>query len=106
MQRRRDADDARHLLQLLHLRVDVGDARTRRLEDVDVRRGAEDAVAQLALQAGHQRQRDEQRHDADHHADDRDERDERDERLLAPREQVAEGDEQLEGQIAHPHAQL
>ena len=92
--RRRGADDAGHGQQLRHLGVVVLDAAG--LPDVDVRRRAEDAIAQLALQAGHQRQRDDQRHDADGDADRRDQRDDRDERLLAAGEQVAEGDEQLE----------
>ena len=61
--RRRRADDVRHLPQLVGLGAVVGDAAG--LPDVDVRVRAEDAVAQLLLQAGHQRQRDDQRHHAD-----------------------------------------
>src|SRR5262249_16984270 len=77
------------------------DAPVAELENIDMRRRADDAVAQLALEPRHQRQRDEDGHDADHEADDRDERDLRDERLLAPREQVANGNEQLEGGVVH-----
>ena len=93
-QRRRRALHARQLQHLLDLGVDVLDAAD--LEDVDVRGRADDAIAQLALQAGHQRERDEQRHHADGHAEHRDQRDQRDERLLAPRQQIAQGDEELE----------
>ena len=39
------------------------------LIDVDVRRRADDAIAQLALDAGHQRERDDERHHADAHAE-------------------------------------
>ena len=67
------------------------------LPDVDVRVRAEDAIAQLLLEPGHQRERDDQRHDADRDAERRDERDDRDERLLALGEQVAQRDVQLEG---------
>ena len=35
------------------------------LEDVDVRRRAHDAIAQLALDAGHERERDDHGRDAD-----------------------------------------
>ena len=52
-----------HRRSCADLGVVVGDAAV--LPDVDVRGGAEDAVAQLALQAGHQRQRDDERHHAD-----------------------------------------
>ena len=78
--RRRRADDVRHLAQRLDLGAVVRDAasasRRRRA------RSTEDAIAQLALQAGHQRQRDDERHHADGDAERRDERDDRDERLL------------------------
>ena len=94
---RRRADDVRHLAQLLGLRVVVGDAA--RVPDVDVRVGADDAIAQLLLESGHQRQRDDQRHDADRHAERRDERDDRDERLLALGEQIAERDVEFEGDV-------
>src|SRR5438034_7084249 len=43
--------------------------------NVDVGARAEDAVAELLLEAGHQRQRDDQSHDADRHAERGDERD-------------------------------
>ena len=75
----------------------VGDAAA--LPDEDVRVRAEDAIAQLLLQPGHQRQRDDERHDADRHAERRDERDDGDERLLALGEQVAQRDVQLEGDV-------
>ena len=61
---RRGADDARHLLQLRDLGVGSR-SMPPDLADVDVRRATDDAIAQLALQPGHQRQRDEQRHHAD-----------------------------------------
>ena len=69
------------------------------LPDVDVRGRAEDPIAQLLLEPGHQRQRDDERHHADRHAERRDERDDRDERLLALGEQIAERDVQLEGDM-------
>ena len=92
--RRRGAHHARHLQQLGHLGRVVGDAAG--LPDIDVRLRRKDLVAQLALQSGHQRQCDDERHHADGHANHRNERDQRDERLLAAREQIAEGDEELE----------
>src|SRR6185503_6027399 len=61
--------------------------------------GSDDAVAQLLLEAGHQRQGDHQRHHADRHAQRRDRRDDRDESLLPLREEVPEGDVQLERQL-------
>ena len=94
-QRRRRALHARQLQHPLDFGVDVLDAAG--LEDVDVRRRTDDAIAQLALQSGHQRERDEQRHHADGDAEHRDQRDQRDERLLAPRQQIAQRDEELEG---------
>ena len=94
-QRRRRPLHAGQLPHLFDLGVDVLD--TAGLEDVDVRGRADDAIAELALQAGHQRERDEQRHDPDGHAEHRDQRDQRDERLLAPRQQIPQCDEQLEG---------
>ncbi len=70
-------------------------------EDADVRRRAEDAGADLGLQAGHQAERDQKRHHAHRHAEDRDARDQGDEGLLAARRQVAQGDPQLPGHPAH-----
>jgi hypothetical protein len=95
--RRRRAEDVPHLAQLLRLGVIVVDAV--RIPDVDVRVGAEDAIAELLLEPGHQRQRDDQRHDADRDPEGRDHRDHRDERLLSFGEQVPEGDVQLEGEF-------
>ena len=57
---RRRADDVRHCPQLR--RFPPSHRHAARFEDVDVRRRADDAVAQFALQSGHQRQRDEHRH--------------------------------------------
>ena len=73
----------------------------RGVPDVDVRIRADDAVAELLLQTGHQRQRDDERHDADGDAERRDERDDGDERLLPLGEQVAERDVELEGHVHH-----
>ena len=56
------------------------------LEDAHVSGRSDEPIAQLALQARHQRQRDQQRHHADSDAEHRNERDQRDERLLAPGE--------------------
>ncbi len=97
--RRRRAGHPRHLLQAADIRVVVGDAGAADLEHVDVRRGTDDAIAQFPLQAGHERERDEQRHDTDHDAESRDQRDERDEGLFAPGQQVTDRDEQLERQV-------
>ena len=58
--RRRRADDSRDLAQRRDLGAVVLDAG--RLEDEDVRRRAENAIAQLALQARHHRHRDDERH--------------------------------------------
>ena len=63
----RGADDPWNRQQLPRSRPARPDAA--RLQHVDVGRRTDDAVAQLALEAGHQRQRDEQSHDADHHAE-------------------------------------
>ena len=60
---------------------------------------AKDPIAQLLLEAGHHRQRDDDRADADGDTDDRNQRDDRDERLLPLREQVADGDVELEGDL-------
>ena len=92
---RRRADDTRHGAHLLT--SSSASTQPASLEHVDMRRRPDDAIAQLALQAGHQRQHDEQRHHADGHADGGDERDERDERLFPAGQQVADGDEELEG---------
>ena len=70
--------------------------------DVDVRVGAEDAVADLLLQARHDGERDDDRRDADGDADDRDERDQRDQRLLALCQQVPQRDLELERKGHHP----
>jgi len=72
------------------------------LPDVDVRGRPENAVAQLTLQTCHQRQRDDQRHDADRDANGGDERDKGDERLLPARQEVAKGDEELETHARSP----
>jgi len=64
-----------------------------------VGRRPDDPVAQLALEPRHQRKRDEKRHHAHRHAQDRDQRDERNEGLLPPGEEIPQGDEQFEGQI-------
>ena len=95
----RRAGDVRHRLQPLRLGVDVVEALRRQLRDIDVRRRAEDAIAQLALEAGHQRDRDDQRRDAHRHAERRDHRDQRNERLLAPGHQIPKRDVHLEAHI-------
>jgi hypothetical protein len=59
----------------------------------------EDPIAQLTLQSRHERERDDERHDANRDADRGDQRDERDERLLALGEQIAEGDEEFERHV-------
>jgi hypothetical protein len=64
-----------------------------------VRARAEDARLQLALQPGHQRQRDHQRHHADGHAQRRDERNDGDEDLAALGEQVTERDLKLKWHV-------
>ena len=92
--RRRGADHAGHRAQLRDFRAVVGDAGG--LVDEDVRGRSEDARLQLALQAGHQRQRDDQRHHADGDAERRDQRDDGDEHLPAFGQQIAERDLQLE----------
>ena len=78
----------------LHLGPVVGEPSG--LRQIDVRHGAEQFGTQLALEARHQRERDDERHHADGDADGREERHERDARLAARREQVAKRDEQLE----------
>ena len=93
---RRRADHAVQGAQLGDL-LAVVHAEAVALPHVDVRASAEDPVAQLSLQPGHQRQRDDERRHAHRDAKGRDERDDRDERLLAPRQQVAEGDVEFEG---------
>ena len=95
--RRRRADHVRHLQQFVDLHVVIGDAV--RLEHIHVRVRSEDAIAQLLLEPGHDRERDDHRHHADADAERRDERDDGDERLLAFREQIAERDVQFERDI-------
>jgi hypothetical protein len=90
-------DDALDFLKLLDLGLVVLDST--RLPYVDVGHRPEDAVAQLALQSGHQRERDHERHDAHGHAQRRDERNEGDERLLPARKQVPKRDEELESHV-------
>jgi len=70
--RRRRADDVGDLAQLVSFGAVVGDAAG--VPDVDVRIRADDAVPELLLEAGHQRQRDDERHDADRHPERGDER--------------------------------
>ncbi len=70
--------------------VVVGDAGG--LVDEDVRGGPENARLQLALQPGHQRERDDERHHADGDAERRHERDDGDEDLPAFGQKVAERD--------------
>src|SRR5439155_14056413 len=82
---------------LLGLGAVVDDAAL--LPDVHVRVRSENAVAELALEAGHQRERDDERHHADNDAQRGNERDDGDERLLALGEQISERDVQLEGDI-------
>ena len=72
---------------------------------VDVRRRADDAVAQFALQPGHQRERDDQRHHADRDPRRRNDRNQRQERLLAAGDEVAEGEEEFEGHQGRLRAQ-
>ena len=90
----RDADDVRNLAQRLDLGAVVLDAGG--LEDVRMRRRAEDAIAQLALQPGHHRHRDDQGKDADGHAQRRHDGNDGDERLPPSAEQVAQGDLKFE----------
>ena len=95
----RRPDHVGHLAQLLSFEMVIGNPAC--VPDVDVGARAEDAVAELLLETGHQRQCDDERHDADRHAKRGDERDDRDERLLPLRQQIPEGDVQLEGQVSH-----
>jgi hypothetical protein len=65
------ADDVRQAEQLLRLRVIVEDAAL--LPHVHVRVRSKNPIPQLPLQPRHQRQRDDERHDADDDAQRRDE---------------------------------
>ena len=78
--RGRGAQHPRHLPEPVGFGAVIRDAAA--LPDVDVRVRRENPVADLLLQAGHQRQGDDQRHDADGDAERGDERDDGDERLL------------------------
>ena len=86
----RDADDVRNLAQRLDLGAVVLDAGG--LEDVGMGRRAQDAIAQLALQPGHHRHRDDQRKDADGHAQRGHDGNDGDERLPPSAEQVTQRD--------------
>jgi hypothetical protein len=88
--RRRGADHAGHLQPRQIARHVVESAVP---VNVDVRAGSDDPIAQLALHAGHERQRDDERHHADADPEDRDGRNDGDERLAPARGQVAAGDE-------------
>ena len=70
-----------------------------RLPHEHVRIRPEDPIAQLRLQAGHQRQRDHERHDANGDAERRDQRNDRNERLLPLGEQISEGNVEFEGHV-------
>jgi hypothetical protein len=93
----RRSHDVRLLAQALHVGAVVRNPAGP--EHVDVRGGAQDPVAQLPLQAGHEREGNHQRHDANDHTEGGDGGDDRDERLLAPGKEVAQGDVQLEGEV-------
>ena len=69
---RRRGHDTRHGAHLPDLLV--GLTQPSSLEHEDVRLRSDDAITQLALEAGHQRQHDEERHHADGHADGGDQR--------------------------------
>ena len=94
---RRRGHDTRHGAHLPDLLVRLTQPSS--LEHVDMRLRADDAITQLALEAGHQGQHDEERHHTDGHADGGDQRDERNEGLLPAGQQVADGDEELEGEV-------
>ena len=79
--------------QPFDLGVVVGDPA--RLPDVDVCRRAQDTVAQLGLQPGHQCQGNNQGQDANRHANRGEQRHARDRRVLTAREEVSEGNKQL-----------
>jgi hypothetical protein len=102
--RGRDTDDPRHLAELGDLGGDVAQPLAE-LEHVDVRGRPHDAIAELPLQSGHEGQRDQHRDDADHDAEHRDEGNDGDEGLLPARQQIPDGDEQLERQPVH-HAAI
>jgi hypothetical protein len=93
---RRRGHDTRHGTHFPDLLVRLSQPSS--LEHVDMRRRADDAITQLALKAGHQRKHDEERHHADGHADGGDQRIERNERLFPAGQQVADSDEELEGE--------
>ena len=67
--------------------------------DVDVRVRADNPIADFTLESGHQRERDDQRHDADRDAKGGYERDHRDKGLFAFGQQVPQSDVQLEREI-------
>ena len=94
--RRRHAGHPRDPPQPRRLGVVVGDAAL--LPDIHVCARPENPIPQLALQPGHERQRNDERRDPDRDPEHRDQRDERDERLLPLRKQVAPGDVEFEGQ--------
>ena len=90
--RRRSADD---LAAASTCRENV--ERPRYLTDVHVGGRADDAVPHLGLDAGHEAERDHERHDADTDAGDRHGRNERNEGLPAAGGEIAAGDEPGEG---------
>ena len=96
-ERRRRADNVRNLAQRLDFGAIVLYARG--LEHERVRGRAENAIAQLALQAGHHRHRENEREHADRHAERGDERNDRDERLAPAAEQIAQSDLKLEWHV-------
>ena len=97
LDRRRGGRDPLHRLELPCLGAVVGEAAPEHLPDIDMRLGADDPIAHLLLQAGHQGQRDDQRGDPDRHASDRYQRRAGDGCLLPPRQQVAGRDVELKG---------
>jgi len=100
--RRRGARHSRQGANTFDLRVIVGDPAG--LPEIDVRLRSEDPVAQLVLQAGHERQHHDQCRDADGDPDRRDQRDHRNEGLPPLGEEIPEGDVEFEGHGIRPRA--
>jgi hypothetical protein len=94
------AGDARHVFELLDFGAVILDAGA--LPHEDVRCRSKDAIAQLLLESGHDRKRDDQRHHADGDAERGDERDDGDEDLTPLGQQVAECDLQFERHQRRP----